>query len=199
MIHTRKVTASLFLLVCAFLLSTQAQAQFQVNVNGNYLAPTESGSSFSDGLWGGGVTLRYFVSPKLAVGLNGHYFTTNNSANFDPGIGGSGSFKASGNLIMVTGQAEYFFSESALRPYVGLEAGLYRSAATVEITSGAQSFKAYDSASNFGIAPKVGLQYALSPAFGLNADAGYHLVFSDGSTGKSLLLGAGIYFLFGQP
>lgn len=199
MINTRKVTASLFLIVCALLLSSQVKAQFQVNVNGNYLAPTESGSSFSDGLWGGGVTLRYFVSPKLAVGLNGRYFTTNNSVNFDPGIGGSGSFKASGNIIMVTGQAEYFFSESALRPYVGLEAGLYRAAATVEISSGAQTYKASDSASDFGVAPKVGLQYAISPAFGLNADAGYHLIFSDGSTGKSLLLGAGIFFLFGQP
>ncbi|GAB4044936.1 OmpW family outer membrane protein [Spirosoma jeollabukense] len=198
MINTFKVTVSLFLLLSALLLSSQAQAQFQVNVNGNYLAPTESGSSFSDGLWGGGVTLRYFVSPKLAVGLNGRYFTKTNSASFDPGTGG-GLVKASLNILMVTGQAEYFFSESALRPYVGVEAGLYRAGASLEISSGAQGLKSSDSDSNFGVAPKVGLQYAISPAFGLNADAGYHLIFGDGSTGKWLLLGAGVYFRFGQP
>lgn len=134
MINIIKLTVSLFLLVGALLLSIQVKAQFQVNVNGNYLAPTESGSSFSDGLWGGGVTLRYFVSTKLAVGLNGRYFMKSNSANFDPGISG-GLVKASLNILMVTGQAEYFFSESALRPYVGVEAGLYRAGATVEITS----------------------------------------------------------------
>ena len=198
MINTRKVTASLLLIVCAFLLSSQAQAQFQMNVNGNYLVPTESGSSFSDGLWGGGLTLRYFVSPKLAVGLNGRYFTKSNSVNFDPGIGG-GLIKASLNILMVTGQAEYFFTESALRPYVGVEAGLYRAGSTVEITSGAQTLKSSDSDSNFGVAPKVGLQYAISPAFGVNADAGYHLIFGNGGTGKWLLLGAGVYFRFGQP
>lgn len=123
---------------------------------------------------GGAVTLRYFLTPNLAMGVNGRYFTSNNSASFDidPGIGGSGSIKASSNLLWVTGQAEYFFSESALRPYVGLEAGLYRAAGTVEISDGYQTLKLSDSASNFGLAPKVGLQYALSPALGINADVG---------------------------
>ncbi|UHG89796.1 outer membrane beta-barrel protein [Spirosoma oryzicola] len=195
-----KVTTYLFLVVGALLFSSKAQAQFQANLMGNYLALTESGSSFSDGLWGGGATLRYFIKPNLAVGLNGRYFTTSNSANFaiDPGAGVNGSVKASGNILMVTGQAEYFFSTSALRPYVGLEAGLYRAAATFEITNGYQTFKASNSANNFGTAPKVGLQYALSPSLGLNADAGYHLIFGDGETGKWLLLGAGVYFTFGQ-
>jgi outer membrane protein W len=99
---------------------------------------------------------------------------------------------------MVTGQAEYFFSESALRPYAGIEAGLYRAAATVEITAGSGTFKASDSDSQFGLAPKVGLQYALSPMLGVNADAGYHIIFGNGETGKSLLLGAGVYLVFGQ-
>lgn len=197
---TSKAILSTVLLVSTLLLSGHAQAQFQANVTGNYLAPTKSGSSFSDGLWGGGLTLRYFLSPNLAVGLNGRYFTTNKSASidFNPGAGVGGSVKASANLLMVTGQAEYFFSQSALRPYVGVEAGLYRAAATVEITDGYQALKSSDSASNFGVAPKVGLQYALSPAFGVNADAGYHVIFSDGETGKLLLLGAGVYFRFGQ-
>lgn len=200
--NTVKIIASSLLLVGSLLVSSQAQAQFQVNVNGNFLGSTESGSSFSDGLWGGGATLRYFVNPKLAIGLNGRYFTKSNSASFpfDPATGGngSGSVKASANILMVTGQAEYFFSESALRPYVGIEAGLYRAAATLEITSGSQTTKASDSDSKFGVAPKIGLQYAISPAFGVNADAGYHIIFTEGDTGKMILLGAGVYFAFGQ-
>ncbi|MCK8490423.1 porin family protein [Spirosoma sp. RP8] len=195
-----KVTTFLFLVVGALLFSSKAQAQFQANLMGNYLAPTESGSSFSDGYWGGGATLRYFVKPNLAVGLNGRYFSQSNSANFafDPGAGLSGSAKASFNFLIVTGQAEYFFSTSALRPYVGLEAGLYRAAGTVEISNGYQTFKESASSADFGVAPKVGLQYALSPSLGLNADAGYHLIFGDGEIGKWLLLGAGVYFTFGQ-
>ncbi|MCK8494968.1 porin family protein [Spirosoma sp. RP8] len=198
--NTVKLTASLLLVVSALLLSPQAQAQFQANLTGNYLASTESGASFSDGQWGGGATLRYFVKPNFAIGLNGRYFTSNSSAiiPFDPQSGAISSIKASANLLMVTGQAEYFFSQSALRPYAGLEAGLYRSATKVEISDGYNTFKASDSANKFGIAPKVGLQYALSPVVGINVDAGYHIVFDDGETGKAFLLGAGVYFTFGK-
>ncbi|NEU69545.1 porin family protein [Spirosoma agri] len=169
-------------------------------MNGNYAASTSAGSSFSDGQWGGGATLRYYVKPNLAIGLNGRYFMKDyaSSVNVYPTPGSAISIKASTNLLMVTGQAEYFFSESALRPYVGVEAGLYRTAATLEISNGYNSEKASDNASNFGVAPKVGLQYALSPAIGINVDAGYHIVFDDGETGKLLLLGAGVFFTFGQ-
>ncbi len=198
MINISKVAASLLFIVSAILLPGRAQAQFQINLTGNYLGSTEKGSSFSDGLWGGGATFRYFVNPNVAVGLNGRYFTKNESASFNGGTGISGSVKASADLILVTGQAEYFFSESALRPYVVLEAGLYRTTAKVEITNGYQSINSSNSANNFGLAPKVGLQYAITSQFGVNVDAAYHIIFADGDTGKVLLLGAGVFFTFGQ-
>jgi hypothetical protein len=93
--NTMKAIASFILVIGTLLFSNQAQAQFQANLNGNFLAPTESGTSFSDGLWGGGATLRYFVRPDLAVGINGRYFATSNSANFtvDPGAGIGGRSK----------------------------------------------------------------------------------------------------------
>ena len=183
-------TVSFALIVGAFLLSGHLKAQVQLNLTGNHFSPIESGSKFSDGFWGGGATLRYFISPKFAVGLNGRYFTRSESTAFN---GGTASVKAA--VVIVTGQAEYFFTESALRPYVGLESGLYHSSLSVDVPgliSDSESFN------DFGVAPKVGLQYLISPGFGLNVDAGYHLIFSDGETSKSLLLGAGVFFTFGQ-
>lgn len=100
---------------------------------------------------------------------------------------------------MATGQAEYFFTESALRPYVGVEAGLYSATAKFEIKVPSQDPVSESATVNsFGVAPKVGLQYAITPAIGVNLDAGYHVVFNDGETGKLLVLGAGVFFTFGQ-
>lgn len=183
--------AALALVMLAGLLTTKANAQIQLGVSGNHFSGTENGAKFSDGYWGGGVTGRYFITPKFAVGLNGRYFTKTASESF-----GGVTIKAKARVITATGQTEYFFTEGSFRPYLGAEVGLYNIGATVEVAGGSES----DSESFFGAAPKVGIQFMFTDKIGLDLNAGYHLIFpkEDGDeTEKTLILGAGIVFNIG--
>jgi outer membrane protein W len=165
------------------LSATQASAQIQLGFSGNHYSSTENGAKFSDGLWGGGVTVRYFVQPKVALGLNARYFTRSES-----GI--------SATFIPVTAQLDYFFTEGTVRPYVGLEGGAYVSRAKIDFAGYQQSA----SKTYLGAAPKVGLQFMFSQTVGLDVNAGYHLVFvpkGEGGTSKDLMLGAGLVFNLG--
>jgi outer membrane protein W len=191
--HILRTAAAL--LIGMTLLPTLATAQFQVNVMGSRTISLESGSS--GGLWGGGATLRYFTSPHIAIGLNGRYFGDKESL-----TGGGFSSTTRGSVVIVTGQAEYFLTQSkeGLQPYAGLEAGLYASKVTFDITGPGilGTTTVSGSTNNFGLVPKVGLQYAITPTIGVNAEAGYQLVFGDGSVGKSLLLNLGAFYKFGR-
>jgi outer membrane protein W len=176
------------------LLPTLAKAQFQVNVMGTRATSVMRGGA--DGLWGGGATLRYFTNPHIAIGLNGRYFGDKYSFSF-------GNFSSSSRIttIAMTGQAEYFFDliKERLQPYVGLEAGLYTSRYNIEYTGINLPNNSISAISNdFGAIPKVGLQYAITPAIGVNAEAGYQLVFGSGSIGQSLLLNLGAFYKFGR-
>ncbi|MBC7893557.1 MAG: outer membrane beta-barrel protein [Sphingobacteriaceae bacterium] len=176
--------AALALVVLAVLLSTNANAQIQLGLSGAHFSPTENGAKFSDGYWGGGVTGRYFVVPKFAVGLNGRYFARSESG-----------FTI--NVIPVTAQAEFFFTEGKVRPYVGAEAGLYIFKAKFELLGVSES----TSESNFGLAPKAGIQFMFTEKIGLDLNAGYHLIFPKKDQGdetlKTLILGAGLVFNVG--
>lgn len=164
-----------------------ANAQIQVGLGANYSTSVEKGSQLSDGIWGGSATVRYFLSPKVAVGLNARYFTKSES---EAGIG-----KISASSLIATPQIEYFFSEGSLRPYVGLEAGIYHDTFKYDISGyGSDS----QSQTNFGGAPKLGLQYMFTPAIGIDVNAGYHYIFYKGGGDGGLLLGAGVVFNLGQ-
>lgn len=182
------------LLVCIALMPTSLQAQFQLNLTGNYLIPIQSGGSFDNGQWGPEVTLRYFTSPHLAIGLNARYSTKSSSTEFP-----SQSLSARDKFtsISITGRVDYFFTQSALQPYVGLEAGLYKTRFKNEIT-GATAYTVAFNDHYFLIGPKLGLQYRIIPSLGIDLAASYQLVPDRGSIDKTLLLGGGVFFNFGN-
>jgi len=195
-----RIVAALVLLVGCWLVPGRAQAQIQLNLTGNYLAPVESGSSFSNGSWGGGATGRFFLNRNLAVGLNARYFTQRESVDINGG-GATATLTGRASMLQVTAQAEYFFNEvvPSLRPYTGLEAGLYRTATKIDLTTNTGSLGSVsDNFNNFGFAPKAGVQYAIIPNLGVNFDAGLHLVFGEGTTSTALLLGLGVYYNLGS-
>lgn len=182
------------LLVYIALLPTNLRAQFQLNLTGNYLAPVQSRESFTNGLWSPGVTLRYFTNPHLAIGINARYSTKNSSTEF---LNGSILAKDNFTTVSITGQVEYFFTQSALQPYIGLETGLHKTRFKNEMT-GAANYTALFTDTYFLIGPKLGLQYRIVPAFGINIAASYQVVPSKNFTDKSLLLGGGVFFNFGH-
>ncbi len=178
----------LIVLICSMLTITRLSAQIQIGVTGNYSGPVQRYASFADGLWGGGLTVRYSLKPQLVVGLTTRYFTYGES--FSTGFA-QGNTRSS--ELRLAGEVDYFLTTSKLRPYAGIEAGLYRSTFRLDTTIPLVESTTYSS-NDFGFAPKIGVQYAMSPAIALNAEVGYHLVIFRSTTSRSLLLSAGVFF-----
>lgn len=176
--------------VYSVLSSKSVYAQLQINPISGFITSVEKGSSFGDGMWGGGVTVRYFINPRLAVGVNGRYFSKSSTFYF-----GTELVRSRNNSIMVTGQLEYFLTQRRLRPYIGVESGLYADRSRNE-TSGRPTI--HYAGNYFGGAPKIGFQYSIIPTIGINLDAGYHFIVDGNTPSKSLLLSGGVFFTVGS-
>ncbi len=178
-----------------------ASAQLSLDLNVGYGVPTEDGSN---GIWGGGLALKYFVSPKVAIGAR---IRTYAETIKQEGSGLSGELKSASIPIM--GTIEYHPTTTKLNPYIGLEAGIIRTALNANISFNGQ--KVYDDTSgetNVGIAPKVGIGYNITPGIALTAEALYNVSFGKNQAGdtqynlesssKFLSIHAGVSFTFGN-
>jgi outer membrane protein W len=175
------------------LFPTSSRAQFQLNVTGGRLIPTDRGTSINDGLWGPGATFRYFINPNVAIGLNTRYFTRNDSYQY-----GNVSASNRGSALSGAGQVEYFFTtKSALQPYVGAEIGVYHNWYKTEYIAGGTPISSRGNDSNLLLGPKAGLQYAITPTAGLSLDASYQFLVGRGYTGHALFVNAGGFLKFG--
>lgn len=179
----KKLFASfIMLLACA---AAPAFGQIQVGLNGAHLHTPIAGVKFSDGSWGGGLSLKYFLSRAFAVGFNARYFPKNIDYN---------GAKIAVSIIPVTAELNYFILPGSIRPYLGVEGGLYMARVRLAYQGTSQS----ESDRNFGVAPKAGLQFGLGQNLALNLGGSYHLTFVDGEIGKDLLLEAGVAFNLGN-
>jgi outer membrane protein W len=181
-------------LIFSALTTAKLFAQFQITATGNYLGYVEQYASFTDGMWGGGITVQYYVKPRFAVGLTTRYFTDSRSF-------GTGSYSTEyqTKALLVSGQIDYFLTQTRLQPYIGVEAGLYKTRETYSVNGSPRKVSSpFARDTYFGYAPKAGLQYALTPTFGLKVDAGYHFLIDGNRTDKFLLLSGGAFFKFGS-
>ncbi len=101
---------------------------------------------------------------------------------------------------MTTGQVEYFFSTRRLRPYVGLEAGLYASNSTAEFynygsTSPRETF--FGTSRDFSVSPKAGLQWSITQSIGVNTELGYHYIVN-GNDDHTATVSLGAFVKFGK-
>lgn len=145
------------------ILSNSANAQLQIMPSINLV------TAYGISLAGGSLSGRYFVSSHLATGINLRYI---------PGI----------DLVMATLEADYLFlKRGAIRPYIGLEAGLFADY--------------IDRARAPGIGPKLGLQYKLTSLLDLQLDTGFPIAIRKGvsfGSDSALLIGVGLNFTFGD-
>lgn len=194
----------LFAFGLGILAQAPASAQLSLDLNAGYGVPTEDGSS---GIWGGGLALKYFVSPKVAIGARVRTYAETIKQE------GSGLSGLSGELqsasIPLMGTVEYHPTTTRLNPYIGLEAGIIRTALNANISFNGQ--KVYDDTSgetNVGVAPKFGLGFNITPGIALMAEALYNVSFGKNQAGdtqynlesssKFLTVHAGLSFTFGD-
>ncbi len=116
--------------------------------------------------FGGGLTARYFLNEKMAVGLNLSYFSFAVN-NIPSGV------TASYSNMPITAAFDYYFMDEGIKPYAGLEAGfLYSSIKSSQTISGI-SVDVTGSKSGLLIAPVVGVAYGVNDALDILLNAKY--------------------------
>lgn len=183
-----KKLVSLFVVVgCLMVISNQSNAQISAGVTGGALIWSADGESIT--YPGGTLTLRYGISDNLRIGANLGYFFKKESETIE-----GTTFSSSTSWVPITGAIEYSFGGEKFSPYAGLDLGLYRLSASVDV----EGLDISVSDSYFGFAPTLGMMYNLSDNLALNANAKYHYILpgEEGEAQSLIGIGAGIVLKF---
>jgi len=199
----------ILLLVVALSVVT-ASAQIKVGLNGGVGIPMGTfGDVFNTG-FGGGISGEYLITPNISIGLNaGIYsfgmkdelldlFGMEDMDGIDLGDLLDMSAKFQITPITLTGKY-YFITEGGIKPYAGLDLGLYSSKTkvTVKVLGISQSADA-GSSTDFGLAPVVGLQFGLTDALAIDVNAKYHHIFTEGEATSFIGFNLGLVYTFGK-
>jgi outer membrane protein W len=149
-------------------ISSAAFAQVSLGIQGGL---AKSDVEDSKTIAGGGLNLRVFASPQFAIGVAGKYYADGSKYR----IAGQ-DIKTKGRLMPITGTLDYYFTEGAIRPYLGGDAGVYLSSYDAQF-NGNTIFES-KTRSNFGAAPRVGVVFAFGKV-GLQIEGIYHFVFGN--------------------
>jgi hypothetical protein len=167
--------ATLALLAASPAARAQAPSYQPIRVDVTFYAAYAAADATS---WGGGVAIepKFNVTDHLAAGLrlDGAGFVTQDvkvssggtSANVSQGARGVAAFLA---------KADYYLTDSSVRPFLGVGLGFYRiGAGSQSVSSGAAGATVVQTASSFrgfGFAPQVGLNLG-----GFRLAATYHVI-----------------------
>jgi hypothetical protein len=188
----------LLLAICFSAGLVQAQG-ITLGIDGGYGIPQgDFGDAYSGG---GGAELRARVYPmdKLHIGVNAGYFVYPAATTVSGAL-----LSADGNysVIPITAGVEYYFFDKIVKPYAGLDVGLYLNSfkSTVEVL-GTKS-TATTSESYFGLAPNAGVMFGLSPITNLNVGIKYPTIFGKNAqdeteTQSFLMFQVGLHFKIG--
>lgn len=149
-------------------IATAGFAQFSLGLQGGV---AKSNVEDSKTIAGGGLNLRVFASPQLALGVAGKIYADGSKYTF-----AGQTLETTGSVIPVTGTVDYFFTTGAIRPYIGGDAGVYFSGYDAKY-NGNTIFESQKH-SNFGAAPRAGLVFAFGN-MGIQVEGIYHFVFGN--------------------
>ncbi|MCF0069356.1 hypothetical protein LZD49_02670 [Dyadobacter sp. CY261] len=159
----------LSLAVAMVIAATSASfAQFSLGLQGGI---AKSNVEDSKTVAGGGVNLRVFASPRVAIGVAGKIYADGS----DYRIAGQ-TLSSTGTLMPVTGTLDYFFTEGVIRPYIGGDAGVYFSKYKAKWNG--ETVLESSTRNNFGAAPRAGLVFAFGN-LGIQVEGIYHFVFGN--------------------
>ena len=169
-------------LLCLLLLlglGVAARAQLSFDGGVGYRIVTNEAS---DGAWGGGIGAKYYLTPKIALGMRVRGYFENAT---QEGNGISGSLSAV--TVPIMGTFVYQVTTRDLHPFVGLEAGIIRTAVDADLSyNGNRIYDEVSVTSTFGLSPKVGVGYDLTQGLTLTAEAIYNVVFGKNQAGDTL-------------
>ncbi len=195
------IQRTIFVSAFAFFATLPAFAQLSLDATAGYGIPSQEGSQ---GIWGGGLGVKYFITPGVAVGARVRSYVETIR---ERGANLNGRLTAASIPIM--GTFEYHLTITTLHPYVGLEAGVIRTALDTQLSyNGREVYNEVIGETNLGVAPKVGVAYDITQGMTLMAEALYNVGFSKNQAGNTqfslqsssrfLAVHAGVSFTFGK-
>ncbi|MEA5405167.1 hypothetical protein VB776_19685 [Arcicella sp. DC2W] len=191
----KKLFLTFAILATALVATTQkAAAQFSLGIHGSYFAPDAKDAK---GLYGAGLQAKVFVTEQFAVGVG--------VKSIKEEFNGTG-YQFTNNIVPITGMFEYYLTKGIVRPYVGAEAGVFRST----LKGNVLGVNSETTSSKFGAAPKFGIAIPVGN-LGIFAEGTYNFIFDnkDGSnngspsnadfstSSKFFMVNAGLTFGFG--
>jgi outer membrane protein W len=179
----------IFITLMAFSI-VAASAQGNLGISGGVLFPTEDGVKTG---FGGTVSGEYLISPNIGLGVNVGYYIFGNvdviMVDESVTIGSVTPY-----LIPTFLTGKYYFLTENIKPYAGVDIGLYTEgvrATTAGITvSVSKSF--------FGLAPVAGVQLKLSDVMALDINAKYTSLFYKGESTGYPGFNVGLVYSFGK-
>jgi len=154
-----------------------SNAQISVGVTGGLGLPmgdmaSKDKMNIGNG-FGGGITARYWLNEKMAVGLNASYFS------FTPNDIPSG-FTASIGVMPITAAFDYYILEDGIKPFVGLEFGMINVSPKVTGTFSGVGIESTASKTGLLVAPVIGVAYGITDAIDISLNAKYMYGITDG-------------------
>ncbi len=165
------------LLLCV-LIKVPVLAQLSAGASLGYGIPAEAGGS---GLWGGGLEAKYYFNYQLAVGARVRAYTETINQT-DGGLDG----KLTAITMPIMASVEYHITDTDLHPFVGLEAGVIRSALITDLKFNGQNI--YDDSSkeySIGLAPKLGVGFDITQGLMVTAEALYNVSLGKNQAGNT--------------
>ena len=190
----------IFLLLAICFSAGLVQAQgITLGVDGGYGIPQgDFGDAYSGG---GGAELRARVYPmdKLHIGVNAGYYAYPSASTVS---GSVLSVDATYSVIPITAGVEYFFFDKIVKPYAGLDLGLYLNSVKSTVEELNTKTTSTASESYFGLAPNAGVMFGLSPITNLNVGIKYPTIFGKNAqdeteTQSFLVFQLGLHFKIG--
>jgi outer membrane protein W len=164
----KKLILSLAVFALIVTATSASFAQFSLGLQGGI---AKSNVEDSKTVAGGGVNLRVFASPQFAIGVAGKIYADGSDYN----VAGQ-TLTSTGTVTPVTGTLDYFFTEGAIRPYIGGDAGVYFSKYKAKWNG--ETVLESSKHSNFGTAPRAGVVFAFGN-LGIQVEGIYHFVFGN--------------------
>ncbi len=180
------VTYKKYLIAFFLFIMVGSGTQAQVRVGGQ-LAPVFPIGKFSRAVKAGfalGAGVKFDVKENVLAGLelNWYRFST-------------GFENYTNNYTTLTASLEYLFTSIAqLTPYMGLSAGVYRFSPRI------QNLPVADNSvvTSLGVAPTVGVLYALQENLDLNVNLKFNIAFSKEENNAFIPLNIGLLYKFAQ-
>ncbi|MDR1678186.1 MAG: porin family protein [Prevotellaceae bacterium] len=154
-----------------------ANAQIKLGIDLGLQVPMGDFEKMAEVGLGGNVNGEYAITENIGAGLSIGYYKFSFK---DNGFGEDESF----TVTPVALNGKYYFMTEGLKPYAGLDLGMYFLSSTFENS---------EVKGKFGLAPVVGLQYDFSDNMAINANVKYNYIMA----GEKEELGADALTSFG--